>query len=189
MVVSGLVGALVKTSYKWGKSVGLPYPPSTPSLKLSKPLRTQTSETLRISNKTPGYYAFGCVAFFGVAWHLAYTARNHAKALGPDVHRAFLTCGVWTLGLWCLYPVAWGLCEGGNVIAPDSEAAFYGALDVCAKPVFGALLLWGHRGIDPARLGLNIRDYDDDPNWRFTNEKKLDGAPSGRDGVTNGHDA
>ena len=31
-----------------------------------------------------------------------------------------------------------------------------------AKPVFGTLLLWGHRNIDPARLGLKIRDYDDD---------------------------
>ena len=32
-----------------------------------------------------------------------------------------------------------------------------------AKPVFGALLLWGHRNIDPARLGMHIRDYDEDP--------------------------
>ena len=46
-----------------------------------------------------------------------------------------------------------------------------------AKPVFGALLLWGHRNIDPERLGskyiasilshsilialVHIRDYDD----------------------------
>lgn len=27
-----------------------------------------------------------------------------------------------------------------------------------AKPVFGALLIWGHRNIEPARLGLNIRN-------------------------------
>ena len=38
---------------------------------------------------------------------------------------------------------------------------FYGVLDVLAKPVFGALLLWGHRGIDPKRLGILIRDWDD----------------------------
>lgn len=55
--------------------------------------------------------------------------------------------------LWFLYPIAWGLCEGGNLISPDSEAIFYGILDLLAKPVFGALLIWGHRGIDPARLG------------------------------------
>ena len=58
-----------------------------------------------------------------------------------------------------LYPIAWGVCEGGNVIAPDSEAVFYGILDLLAKPVFGALLIWAHRGIDPATLGLRLADY------------------------------
>ena len=49
------------------------------------------------------------------------------------------------------------MCEGGNVIAPDSEAVFYGILDFLAKPCFGALLIWGHRNIDPADLGMNIQ--------------------------------
>jgi hypothetical protein len=93
---------------------------------------------------------------------LAFEARKHANALGQDVGRVFLMCGSLTAFLWILYPVAWGLCEGGNVISPDSEAAFYGVLDVLAKPVFGALLLFGHRNIAPARLGLRIRDYDED---------------------------
>lgn len=30
---------------------------------------------------------------------------------------------------------------------------FYGILDIMAKPVFGALLIWGHRNIEPGRLG------------------------------------
>ncbi|KAI9800737.1 MAG: ion channel activity [Piccolia ochrophora] len=127
MIITGLVGALVKSSYKWG------------------------------------FFAFGCAAFLAVAWNVTWTARLHAKRLGDDVSRVFLITGVWTIFLWFLYPIAWGVSEGGNVIAPDSEAAFYGVLDVLAKPVFGALLLWGHRNIDPARLGLHIRDYDDDP--------------------------
>jgi Bacteriorhodopsin-like protein len=63
--------------------------------------------------------------------------------------------------LWFIYPIAWGLCEGGNVISPDSEAVFYGVLDILAKPVFGAILLFGHRNIDPAQIGLHIRDYDE----------------------------
>lgn len=85
------------------------------------------------------------------------TARKHALAIGADVHRTYLICGVWTIFLWALYPIAWGLSEGGNVISPDSEAVFYGILDLMAKPVFGALLIWGHRGIDPARLGSKFR--------------------------------
>ena len=93
-------------------------------------------------------------------WNVAVVGRSHARVLGADVSRTFLTTGVWTLSLWFLYPIAWGLCEGGNVISSDSEAIFYGILDVLAKPVFGAILLFGHRNIAPARLGLHIRDYD-----------------------------
>ena len=60
--------------------------------------------------------------------------------------------------LWFLYPIAWGLSEGGNVIHPDSEAIFYGVLDILAKPVWGAVLIFGHRNISPAILGLRIYD-------------------------------
>ena len=144
MVVTGLVGALTRSSYKWG------------------------------------YFTFGTVAFLFVAWNVTWVARKHAQALGPDVSRTFLICGVWTISLWFLYPIAWGLCEGGNVISPDSEAVFYGILDLLAKPVFGALLLWGHRNIEPAALGLHIRDYDDVP-MVGAHEKHH------HNGVTNGH--
>ena len=123
MIVTGLVGALVSTNYKWG------------------------------------YYVFGCVALGFIVYTLAWDARKQSKALGSDIGRTFLICGSLTTVLWILYPIAWGLSEGGNVIAPDSEAIFYGILDLLAKPVFGALLIWGHRNIDPARLGLAIKDY------------------------------
>ncbi|KAL8645207.1 MAG: hypothetical protein Q9226_007403 [Calogaya cf. arnoldii] len=127
MIITGLIGALVQSSYKWA------------------------------------YFAFGMAAFLWVAYTVTYVARKHASSLGADISRIYLYCGVWTIFLWFLYPIAWGLSEGGNVIAPDSEAIFYGILDIMAKPVFGALLLWGHRNIEPARLGLHIRDYDEDP--------------------------
>ncbi|CBX94996.1 hypothetical protein IAQ61_008437 [Plenodomus lingam] len=125
MIVTGLVGALVVSSYKWG------------------------------------FFAFGCAALVYVVYQLVWESRRHSKFFGRDVERTFLLCGSLTSFLWILYPVAWGLCEGGNVISPDSEAVFYGVLDFLAKPIFGALLIWGHRNVDPARLGLAIRDYGD----------------------------
>jgi len=127
MVVTGLVGALISSSYKWG------------------------------------YFVFAMFALFFIAYNVVYVGVQHAKPLGREVSRTYVICGGWTIFLWFLYPIAWGLSEGGNVIAPDSEAIFYGILDILAKPVFGALLLWGHRNIDPAVLGLHIRDYDDRP--------------------------
>ena len=44
----------------------------------------------------------------------------------------------------------------------DSEAVFYGVLDLVAKPFFSIILLFFHRKIDPARMGLKFRDYDED---------------------------
>ncbi|ROV88105.1 hypothetical protein VSDG_09386 [Cytospora chrysosperma] len=122
MIVCGLVGALTKTSYKWG------------------------------------YWVFGMFAFFFVIYELVFDGRRHANALGGSVKRTFLHCGVLTIFLWFLYPIAWGLAEGGNVIHPDSEAIFYGILDILAKPVFGMLLVFGHNTIDPLQLGLAIRE-------------------------------
>lgn len=127
MIATGLVGALVQSSYKWG------------------------------------FFTFGTAAFLFVAYVVAIEGRSYARALGSDVHRTYLTCGVWTIFLWFLYPIAWGLSEGGNVISSDSEAVFYGVLDLLAKPVFSFLLLWGHRKIDIARLGLHVRGVEESP--------------------------
>ncbi|KAH7018476.1 FDD123 protein [Microdochium trichocladiopsis] len=122
MVVTGLVGALTQTTYKWG------------------------------------FWTFGVAAFFFVVYEILIDGRRHANALGGAPKKAYNLGGVWLIGIWFLYPIAWGLCEGGNVIHPDSEAIFYGILDVLAKPGFGFLLLFLHRNIDVADLGLNIRE-------------------------------
>lgn len=151
MVVTGLVGALVHSDYKWG------------------------------------YYVFGCVAFLFVAYTVVFEGRTHARALGNDILKTYTICGVWTIFLWFLYPIAWGLCEGGNVISSDSEAIFYGILDVLAKPVFGALLIWGHRNIDINRLGLNIRDPVE--TGGFAGEKQTHNAPLTTNNGTPAHNA
>jgi bacteriorhodopsin len=153
MVVTGLVGALVASSYKWG------------------------------------YFVFAMVALFFIAYNVCYVGLAHAKAINNNVHKTFLMCGVWTIFLWFLYPIAWGLSEGGNVIAPDSEAVFYGVLDIMAKPVFGAMLLFGHRNIDPAILGLHIRDYDDPVGHNEKNSGLGSAAaqPHNNNGVVDNH--
>lgn len=128
---------------------------------------------------------------FYIVYVLAFEARKNSAHYGAEVRKAFLYTGSLTTFLWILYPIAWGLCEGGNVISPDSEAIFYGILDFLAKPCFGALLIWGHRNIDPASIGMAIRDYEDDAMVR--GEKR--GVPANSniqaplDGpaVTNGH--
>ncbi|KAK6580629.1 hypothetical protein PZA11_006865 [Diplocarpon coronariae] len=127
MIVTGLVGALVASSYKWG------------------------------------YFVFATVALFFIGYQVLVVGQHHARGINESVRQTYMLCGGWTMFLWFLYPVAWGLSEGGNVISPDSEAIFYSVLDVLAKPIFGAILIYGHRSIDPRILGLHIRDYDQPP--------------------------
>lgn len=117
MIITGLIGALVESRYKFGM------------------LRAVPATTDKLLTKEIGFFTIGCAAMFGIFYELAGNGRKHAKALGSDVYKCYLSCGVITLFLWTLYPVAFGLCEGGNVISPDSEAVFYGVLDVVAKPV------------------------------------------------------
>lgn len=46
------------------------------------------------------------------------------------------------LVVWILYPVCWGLSEGGNRIQPDSEAVFYGILDLITFSFVPIILTW-----------------------------------------------
>ncbi|KAI4154163.1 MAG: hypothetical protein LQ340_001853 [Diploschistes diacapsis] len=122
MVVTGLLGALTRTTYKWG------------------------------------YWTIGMVALFYIVYVVVGPGRKYASAINTDVQRSYNITGPMLMFLWLLYPIAWGLAEGGNVIHPDSEAVFYGVLDILAKPIWGAILIWGHRNIHPATLGLRIHD-------------------------------
>lgn len=56
--------------------------------------------------------------------------------------------------LWTIYPVAWALCDGGNVISPTGEMVFYGVLDLLAKPVFTLVHLFSLRKVDLSLLNL-----------------------------------
>ncbi|KAI0976750.1 bacteriorhodopsin [Xylaria arbuscula] len=132
-----------------------------------------------------GFFSFGMAALFFIAYELLFDARRHANALGGDPKKTFWLCGIWLLLLWFLYPVAWGLSEGGNVIHPDSEAIFYGVLDVMAKIVFAGLLLWGHRKTSPRDLGRNIRDPDQAAE-KYHHNGEGEGAASNISGSTAG---
>lgn len=121
---------------------------------------------------------------FGIFYNLAIHGRKSASHLGSDVVRTYTICGVLTLLIWMLYPIAWGLSEGGNIIAPDSEAVFYGVLDLIAKPVFSIVLIFGHWNIHPARMGLVLRDYDSEPNYFGSHGGGVHGEKSA---LGNGH--
>lgn len=62
-----------------------------------------------------------------------------------------------------LYPVAWGLSEGGNVISPTREMIWYGILDLVLGPIFLYYFVWGLRNSDYGLFGLRSGKYTDGP--------------------------
>ena len=123
MIITGLIGALVESTYKWG------------------------------------FYVFGNVALFYIWWVLAGPARTSSAALGSEFKKAFTGSAIILSFLWLLYPIAWGLADGGNVISPDSEMVFYGILDVLAKPVFCFFHLFMLSRCDLSNLRLTSGKY------------------------------
>lgn len=106
-----------------------------------------------------GLYSIGCVAMFYVFWQLYFPGRQASKALGAELSKAYLVGAGILSFLWFLYPIAWGLADGGNVISPDGEMIFYGILDLLAKPVFAIIHLWALRKVDYSALQLVSGKY------------------------------
>lgn len=68
-----------------------------------------------------GLFAFGCAALVYIWYVLLGPALVSASHLGPEFKKAYVGSAAVLSFLWLLYPVAWGLCDGGNVITPTSS--------------------------------------------------------------------
>lgn len=135
MIITGLIGALVPSIYKWG------------------------------------FFAFGCAALVVIWYMLLVPGRASAARLGSDFNKTYLTSTVILSTLWLLYPIAWGVCDGGNVITPTSEMVFYGVLDLFAKPVYCFVHVLSVEKLDYNRLGFSSGKISDGANEGLLTEK------------------
>ncbi|KAK7693384.1 hypothetical protein QCA50_002952 [Cerrena zonata] len=125
LVITGLIGALVPSTYKWG------------------------------------YYTFGGVSLLYIWYELLFRAPRTTFASGGVPKSGYRVLSGWLSFLLVLYPICWGLSEGGNVIKPTSEMIFYGILDLFAGPVFLFCLLWNLRNVDYNAFGFASGKYTD----------------------------
>jgi bacteriorhodopsin len=104
-----------------------------------------------------GFFAYGTVAYFLLAVSLLNDGFVTAKRLG--ILRHYLILSGWAVFLWLLYPIAYGLDDGGNKIDVTDGFVFFGILDVLLVPViaFGILVL--SRGWDYRNLNLYFTQY------------------------------
>merc|ERR1712225_190309 len=91
-----------------------------------------------------GYYTIACIAYLVIVYQLAVPGRRAVAAKSNSTAKLFASIGGFTLILWTLYPVVWGIGDGARKWSVDAEIIAYAVLDVLAKPVFGFWLLFAH---------------------------------------------
>jgi bacteriorhodopsin len=91
-----------------------------------------------------GWYAISCIAFLVIIFQLVTSGRRAVSAKDSSTSKLFASIGLFTLVLWTLYPIVWGIGDGARKWGVDAEILAYAILDVLAKPVFGFWLLFAH---------------------------------------------
>ncbi|KAL2833689.1 hypothetical protein BDW59DRAFT_179415 [Aspergillus cavernicola] len=108
------------------------------------------------SNYKWGFFAFGTLAWLVLAMSTVNESHEAAARLG--IGRDYRILSAWLNVLWMLYPVAFGLSDGGNVIGVTGGAVFFGVLDILSVPVLGFVLLGFARRWDYRVLSIAFSD-------------------------------
>jgi bacteriorhodopsin len=108
-----------------------------------------------------GYFVFGVLALMYI-WSvlLGHGPRSTFNA-GAGVRSGYIRGSGFVVFMTMLYPIAWGLCDGGNVISPTGEAIFYGILDLLLGPIFLYYFIFGLRNVDHGLFGFRSGKFTD----------------------------
>ena len=104
-----------------------------------------------------GFFAFGTVAWALLAVSTLLDGRRGAQRV--EVARDHtLLAGLANL-LWLLYPIAFGLSDGGNRIGVTAGFVFFGVLDVLLGPLLAFAFIVLSRNWDYGRLNIAFTQY------------------------------
>jgi len=97
-------------------------------------------------NKTKwGWFVFALLSFLVIVYQLVIPGRRAVKAKGDAATgKLYAAIGGYTLVVWILYLVVWGVTEGTRNWSVDAEVISYAVLDILAKPVFAFWLIFVH---------------------------------------------
>ncbi|ODV70851.1 opsin family protein [Cyberlindnera jadinii NRRL Y-1542] len=130
-----------------------------------------------------GYFTFAVASTFATAINLFTTSRRSALEVGKDCHFYFTLYASGFVFIWLVYPIAWALADGGNVIQPDSDAVFYGVLDVITFVFIPAVFFFFIYDFNLERIGLNK------PEFQFVANKEISTVSGRTSGETVQHSA
>lgn len=101
-----------------------------------------------------GYYTIGTVAWLILVLGSFTIGRTSAARLGVSGH--YMLLAGWVNLIWLLYPIAFGISDGGNVIGITQSFIFYGILDILLIPVLAFATIGLSYQWDYAKMGLHF---------------------------------
>ncbi|KZO97565.1 heat shock protein 30 [Calocera viscosa TUFC12733] len=107
-----------------------------------------------------GYFVFALASLIYVIVTLLVPGRNAAGAISDNVRSIFTRSVSIMSFLLLLYPLAWGLADGGNVITSDGEMVFYGILDLLLYPCFLFAFVFQLQGTDVCLFGFGPKGHE-----------------------------
>ncbi|CVL04311.1 hypothetical protein FPRO06_01504 [Fusarium proliferatum] len=104
-----------------------------------------------------GFFGFGTFAYLMLAFQTLHPGRASAARLG--LSRDYLMLAGWVNLLWMLYPIAYGISDGGNVVGVTGSFIFFGILDVLLVPGLAFAFMFLSKRWDYGALNLHFTQY------------------------------
>ncbi|KAF7563962.1 hypothetical protein G7046_g149 [Stylonectria norvegica] len=111
-----------------------------------------------------GFFAFGTFSWIILAMSTLNESREEAARLG--VSGDYMILSGWANVLWLLYPLAFGLSDGGNYIGVTGSFIFFGILDLLFGPVLSLVFVLLSPRWNWSRLNLDFSEYRGDGHGR-----------------------
>jgi bacteriorhodopsin len=127
------------------------------------------------SNYKWGFFAFAMLAQIFLALSIMQHGLRSASRVG--IKRDYLMLAGWTNFLWLLYPIAWGLSDGGNYIGVTPSFIWFGILDVLLLTGVGFAFILLSRRWDYGRLNIAFTQYGRVPHQPGAFPEKETAAP------------
>jgi bacteriorhodopsin len=101
------------------------------------------------------WYTIAIIAYLVVIYHVLVSNRKFVNARGSKVSKFYYAIAGYTILVWTAYPIIWAIGDGKRILSVDGEIIAYAILDVLAKGVFGAWLLFTYRSLPDSHVEAN----------------------------------
>jgi bacteriorhodopsin len=88
-----------------------------------------------------GFFCFGTVAMFLLSYSLLSIGHTTSARLGDPIKKHYLALSSYLTFFFILYPIAFGLDDGGNKITVTHGFIFWGILDLVTVPLLSLVVL------------------------------------------------